>query len=111
MPQEDNNENVMNLDNNSNTDTNTQETNSNTSDDNKKDETKTTEKQETKSDKGERLYTQDELNDIISRRLAKFFKLSIMRALIYFVEITVEVLPRDFATLINSEVDKSLLTR
>ena len=58
MPQEDNNENVV-------------ENNTVENTDNKKDETKTTEKQETKNN-SERLYTQDELNDIISKRLARF---------------------------------------
>lgn len=87
MPQEDNNGKTMDLDdfldNHGNSVNekepektssveNTQEINSNTSDDNKKDETKTTEKQNSKSDKGEKLYTQDELNDIITRRLARF---------------------------------------
>lgn len=78
MPQEDNNEKTMDLDDfldnhgNSDNEKEPEKVSSVENTDNKKDETKTTEKQETKSDKGERLYTQDELNDIISRRLARF---------------------------------------
>ena len=77
MPQEDNNEKTMDLDDFLNNHSNGEkadevDTTAETKDTNKKDETKTTEKQNSKSDKGEKLYTQDELNDIISRRLARF---------------------------------------